>query len=123
MEARIWVLDLNTELTNQVSTILGKAGYDIKLLKGQAEVLESVAMIPPDLIVLVAPCADPSSWQVVRSLRDISDVPLLMIFATGTPDDSVQAFNLGVDECLIGWTSAGILTARVRALLRRAAHF
>jgi len=121
--AMISMLDLCPEVSDRVITVLTTHKYDIRQSRREAEVIESISLQPPDMVLLVLPRADSDAWQVLGRLRTATDVPLMVIIAEATVVDSVQAFSLGADECLVGQPAAGVLSARVDALLRRAAWF
>lgn len=117
----ISILDLCPEVGDRVITVLTADKYEVRQTRREAEVIERIGLQPPDMVLLVLPRADSDSWQVLGRLRAVSDVPLMVIIADATVVDSVQAFSLGADECLVGQPAAGVLNARVGALLRRAA--
>ena len=58
-------------------------------------------------------------WQVVRTIREHSKVPIIMLTAKGEERDELQGFDLGVDEYISKPFSPKILVARVEAILRR----
>ena len=119
--AMISILDLCPDVGDRVIMVLTADKYEVRQTRREAEVIERISLQPPDMVLLVLPRADSDSWQVLGRLRAASDVPLMVIIADATVVDSVQAFSLGADECLVGQPAAGILNARVGALLRRAA--
>ena len=58
-------------------------------------------------------------WQVVKTIRQYSKVPIIMLTAKGEEKDELQGFGLGVDEYISKPFSPKILVARVEAILRR----
>ena len=58
-------------------------------------------------------------WEVVKTIRKYSQVPIIMLTARGEERDELQGFNLGVDEYISKPFSPKILVARVEAILRR----
>lgn len=59
-------------------------------------------------------------WEVLKTIRQYSKVPIMMLTARGEERDELQGFDLGVDEYISKPFSPKILTARVEAILRRA---
>ena len=58
-------------------------------------------------------------WQVCREIRELSDVPIIMLTAKSDERDELLGFDLGVDEYISKPFSPKILVARVEAILRR----
>lgn len=56
-------------------------------------------------------------WEVVKTIRKYSQVPIIMLTARGEESDELQGFNLGVDEYISKPFSPKILVARVEAIL------
>ncbi len=59
-------------------------------------------------------------WEVCRRIRDMSDVPIIMVTVNGQKADLLRGFNLGVDDYITKPVDFQELVARVRAVLRRA---
>jgi two-component system KDP operon response regulator KdpE len=74
----------------------------------------------PDLAILDLGLPDMDGMSVVRMLRQISDMPILILSARSQEKDKIQALDAGADDYLTKPFSAGELEARIRALLRRA---
>ncbi|MFQ9510253.1 MAG: response regulator transcription factor [Lachnospiraceae bacterium] len=71
------------------------------------------------LILLDVMMPKMDGWQVVRTIREHSKVPIIMLTAKGEERDELQGFDLGVDEYISKPFSPKILVARVEAILRR----
>lgn len=87
--------------------------------------LKAIVAQPPDLIVLDLNLPVMSGLDVCRSVRsrpDISHVPIIMLTARAAETDRVAGLNLGADDYVTKPFSLRELSARVRALLRRAAR-
>lgn len=72
-----------------------------------------------DLIILDVMMPKMDGWQVCRTIRQYSRVPIIMLTARGEERDELQGFELGVDEYISKPFSPKILVARVEAILRR----
>ena len=75
----------------------------------------------PDLVVLDIAMPGMDGFEVVRRLREISDVPVIMLTVRGEELDKVRALELGADDYLTKPFSIKVLLAHARAVLRRAA--
>ena len=71
------------------------------------------------LIILDVMMPKMDGWQVVKTIREYSQVPIIMLTAKGEERDELQGFDLGVDEYISKPFSPKILVARVEAILRR----
>jgi len=72
-----------------------------------------------DLILLDVMMPKLDGWSVLRQIRQISNVPVIMLTARGEEQDELFGFELGVDEYISKPFSPKILVARVQALLNR----
>ena len=71
------------------------------------------------LILLDVMMPKKDGWEVCRTIRKYSQVPIIMLTARGEEQDELQGFSLGVDEYISKPFSPKILVARVEAILRR----
>jgi len=71
------------------------------------------------LIILDVMMPKMDGWEVCRTIRQYSQVPIIMLTARGEERDELQGFKLGVDEYISKPFSPKILVARVEAILRR----
>jgi len=90
-----------------VSSFLGKEG--IELVKKEL----------PDIIVLDLGLPDIDGFQVLYSIREFSDVPVVILTVRGEETDKIRGLELGADDYVVKPFSPGELLARLRALLRR----
>jgi DNA-binding response OmpR family regulator len=73
----------------------------------------------PDLVLLDASASDPESYAACREMREISDVPIIILSACDEDLDKALFFNLGVDDYVTKPFSLEVLIARMKAVLRR----
>lgn len=71
------------------------------------------------LIILDVMMPKMDGWAVCKTIREYSEVPIIMLTARGEERDELQGFKLGVDEYISKPFSPKILVARVEAILRR----
>ena len=75
----------------------------------------------PDLILLDLGLPDQDGLEVIRSLRQTSQTPIIVLSARGQEKDKIEALDLGADDFVSKPFAVGELLARMRAALRRAA--
>ena len=74
----------------------------------------------PDLILLDVMLPGMDGWEVCARLREMSNVPIIMLTAKTTENDKLRGFRLGVDDYVTKPFSFAELVARIQAVLSRA---
>lgn len=95
-------------------------GCQVTIATGGAEALSFFEAEPPDLVLLDVEMPPPDGFEVCRHIREHSSVPILMLTVRDSILDKVRALDLGADDYLTKPFDHLELTARLRALLRRA---
>ena len=116
----ILLVEDETAITDPLAEALEREGFSARVAGTAAEALEMAASQPPDLVLLDIGLPDGSGLDVCRTLRQSSDVPVIMLTARGSEADRVAGLELGADDYVVKPFSAREVTARVRAVLRRA---
>ena len=120
MGAKILVVDDDPAVRSAVATVLAGAGMEpIEAEDGRAGVLMFFDR-RPDLVILDVEMPELDGWQVLERLREVSDVPVLMLTAKGEEADKVRGLKGGADDYVAKPFGPRELPARVEALLRRA---
>ncbi len=86
------------------------------------DALREVTQAPPDVVILDLGLPDLDGGEVLKMLRGVSDVPVLIATAREDEPEIVRLLNAGADDYLIKPFSAEVLSARLAAVLRRAAR-
>lgn len=116
---KVLVVDDEQPIVEAVAYNLRKEGFDA-LTAGDAEqCLEIVRAERPDLIILDVMLPSASGFDVCRTLRKRSDVPIIMLTARAEETDRVVGLELGADDYVTKPFSMRELLARVRSVLRR----
>jgi DNA-binding response OmpR family regulator len=118
-KATILVVDDERKIRDLVSSYLAAEGYSVLTADTGQGALELALRARPDVIVLDLMLPDLSGEEVTRSLREASDVPILMLTAKAAEDDRVAGLRLGADDYLVKPFSPRELAARIEAILRR----
>jgi two-component system response regulator RegX3 len=122
MEAtqRVLLVEDERAIRDAVTAYLEREGYWVTPVADGAEALEQAAKKAFDLVVLDLNLPKVSGEEVCRRIRDVSDVPIIMLTAKGAEEERIRGFEIGADDYLVKPFSPRELTARVRALIRRA---
>jgi two-component system KDP operon response regulator KdpE len=118
---KILVVDDEAAQLRLADAVLAHQGYEVLKANGGKEALRLVFEHKPDLVLLDVVMPDLDGWQTCRRIRDVSDVPIIML--TGqrySEEDIVRGLDHGADEYLLKPLGNRELVARVQAALRRA---
>lgn len=120
MSARILLIEDDPDIALAVRTVLRGAGFDVVTAQDGRTGLRAFHDRRPEAVVLDIGLPGLDGWQVLERIRDLSDVPLLILTAHGLEVDKVRGLRGGADDYLTKPFSNPELIARVQALLRRA---
>ncbi|MBL8777403.1 MAG: response regulator transcription factor [Acidimicrobiales bacterium] len=116
---RILVVEDDERLADLVRRYLERDGHHVLVAHDGRRGLELARHNRPDVIVLDLMLPGLDGWDICRILRAESDVPIMMVTARTTEDDTLLGLDLGADDYLAKPFSPRELVARVRVLLRR----
>jgi DNA-binding response OmpR family regulator len=119
--ARVLVVEDDPNVAEVVTRYLEREGYEVDAVADGAEGLRRALAEPPDLVVLDLMLPSLSGVEVCRRLRAVAPVPVIMLTARGEEADRIAGLELGADDYMAKPFSPRELTARVKAVLRRAA--
>ncbi len=120
MSEKILLVDDDPGLRETLAFNLRGAGYQVITAADGAAALELAQSGQPDLVILDLMLPELDGLSVCRSLRQISDVPVLVLTARTGELDKIVGLESGADDYMTKPFSLGELQARIRALLRRA---
>ena len=117
---KVLVVDDEARMRKLVRDFLSVKGFQVlEAEDGEQAVEMFFAQKDISLILLDVMMPKMDGWEVLRSVRQYSQVPIIMLTARGEERDELQGFKLGVDEYISKPFSPKILVARVEAILRR----
>ncbi|MEE8392694.1 MAG: response regulator transcription factor [Anaerolineae bacterium] len=119
MADKILIVDDNHNLLNSLQSCLETEGYQVVTASDGQAALRLLYSERPDLLILDIIMPKMDGWQVCQRVREMSDMPIIMLTAQAEKKDVVQGFELGVDDYLTKPFHLEELLARVRAVLRR----
>jgi two-component system alkaline phosphatase synthesis response regulator PhoP len=116
---KILVVDDDVKTVELAKLYLNRDGYRVLTAYDGTEALRLARESHPDLIVLDLMLPGMDGFEVCHTLRDESDVPIVMLTARTTDEDKLTGLGLGADDYVSKPFSPRELAARVRAVLRR----
>jgi two-component system response regulator RegX3 len=116
----ILMVEDETSITEPLAEALDREGFDTRVAGTVEDALVEATADMPDLVLLDVMLPDGSGYDVARTLRERSKVPIIMLTARGEETDRVVGLELGADDYIVKPFSAREVAARIRAVLRRA---
>lgn len=120
---RILVVDDERRMVGFIRLNLEQDGFEVIEAYNGTEALDRLRDSLPDLILLDVMMPDIDGFEVLRMIREISQVPVIMLTAKGEEDDKVKGLELGADDYVTKPFSPRELVSRVKAVLRRGGTF
>ncbi|MBA2776447.1 MAG: response regulator transcription factor [Chloroflexia bacterium] len=119
-QTRVLVVDDEPNIREMIAINLQREGLQVVFAEDGHEAIEAARAHEPDLIVLDIMMPGIDGFQVCRTIREESTVPILLLSARGEEIDRIVGLELGADDFLVKPFAMRELVARVRAMLRRA---
>lgn len=118
---RVLVVDDEPQIVRALKVVLREAGFEAVAAETAAQALDRAAVKLPDAAIVDLVLPDGDGVEVTRSLREWSQMPILVLSAVGEEDQKVRALEAGADDYITKPFGARELVARLQAALRRTA--
>jgi two-component system KDP operon response regulator KdpE len=116
---RILVVDDEERMVRFIRLNLEHDGFQVSEAFNGKQAVQRLRDVNPDLILLDVMMPDLDGFEVLEMVREISNVPVIMLTAKGEEDDRVRGLEKGADDYVTKPFSPRELVSRVRAVLRR----
>ena len=116
---RILVVDDEERMVRFIRLNLEHDGFQVSEAFNGKEAIQKIRDVTPDLILLDVMMPDIDGFEVLETVREVSQVPVIMLTAKGEEDDRVRGLELGADDYVTKPFSPRELVSRVKAVLRR----
>ena len=117
--ARVLVIEDEADLRRLLRIVLERAGHEVVDAPNGRAGLRSFHESRPDVVVLDIGLPDLDGWQVLERIRDLSDVPVMLLTARSLEAEKVRGLQAGADDYVTKPFGRQELPARIQALLRR----
>ena len=118
--ATIALVDDDENIVESVKLALESHGHTVTAYHDGAAGLEALENEPPDLAVLDVKMPRMDGMEVLRRIRQTSNLPIIMLTSKDEEIDEILGFNLGADDYMTKPFSQRLLLERIKAILRRA---
>jgi two-component system KDP operon response regulator KdpE len=116
--ARVLVIDDDPSLLRALRVGLEAEGHEVTTAVNGERGISQTALVAPDIVVLDLGLPDMDGLEVSQRIRQWSDVPIIILSATGTEHRKIEALDGGANDYVTKPFSMGELEARIRAVLR-----
>ncbi|MDX6625063.1 MAG: hypothetical protein QOE56_52 [Solirubrobacterales bacterium] len=113
------MIGAGSSVSGSLEELLREAGIEVVQAADGAAGLKAFYAERPDVVLLDLDLADVNGFEILSTVRELSDVPVLAITANDGETDRIRALRAGADDCMTKPTSEQELLARIEALLRR----
>ena len=119
MTTKILVIDDDAAVTDLLSMLLRSQGFDVIATNSSSDGLGFIRKDEPDMIILDLMMPEIDGWEVCRSVRTFSQVPIIVLSALNDPSMVASVLDAGADDYLTKPTPSRVLVAHINRLIRR----
>ena len=119
MTQRVLVCDDEMQIRRALRVVLRDAGFEVIETADAREALDAASVNPPDAAIIDLILPDGDGVEVTRSIREWSEMPILVLSAVGEEEQKVRALEAGADDYVTKPFGPRELVARLKAALRR----
>src|SRR5215216_1784161 len=119
MTIKLLVIDDDTAVTDLLSLLLRSQGFEVFATNNSADGLNMIREIEPNLVILDLMMPEMDGWEVCRSVRQFSQVPIIILSALNDPSMIASVLDAGADDYLTKPTPSRVLIAHINRLINR----
>lgn len=120
---KILIIEDDNDLSNIMKDFIKNSGYEVRQCFDGNESLDIFKSFNPNLVILDIMLPNLDGIEICKEIRDIANIPIIIISAKNTDYDKVLALGVGADDYLTKPFSQIELVARIKSHLRRATKF
>ncbi|BAI79798.1 two-component system, OmpR family, response regulator [Deferribacter desulfuricans SSM1] len=119
LKQKIFIIEDDKKIANIVSSYLKHEGVEVFHFINGKEALDAVIELNPDLIILDLMLPDISGEELCQDIKEMVDIPIIMLTAKSSEEEKLAGFALGADDYVTKPFSPRELIYRVKAILKR----
>ena len=119
MNNKVLIVDDDKNICELIKLYVESEGFVTKIVNEGDKVFDTFKEWQPDLIVLDVMLPGKSGFEVLKDIKEESDVPVIMLTAKGSTYDNITGLDSGADDYIVKPFDARELIARIKAVLRR----
>lgn len=116
---RIFIVEDEPRLREELCSVLEKNGYECILAEQFEQITEDIVKAAPDLVLLDLGLPVYDGFYICRKLRQVSEVPVIVVTSSDSDMDELMSLNLGADDFITKPYNIHILLAHIAAVLIR----
>lgn len=120
---RVLIIDDDPDLCRILKTVLSLEGMEAEAALSGEDGIHTLYRMKPDLVLLDIMMPEVSGWEVTRRIRQVTDVPIIIVSALSQSADIIRSLEAGADDFISKPFEAEELLARIRAVMRRSTTF
>ncbi len=117
--ATVLLVEDEQSIAEPFAKALRRGGFPTTVARTGTEAMALLLEVAPDVVLLDLGLPDADGRDLCRHLRSESNVPIIIVTASGTVTDRVVGLELGADDYIVKPFATGEVIARIRAVLRR----
>ena len=117
--AELLLIDDDQGLTELLTDYLRNQGHIVHVAEEGLAGIRQVYLSRPDLVILDVTMPERDGWEVLERIRELSDMPVIMMTARDEESSVLRGFSLGADDYVTKPFSFAQLAARIQAVLSR----
>lgn len=119
MTIKLLVIDDDTAVTDLLSLLLKSQGFEVFATNNSSDGLSMIREMQPDLVILDLMMPEMDGWEVCRSVRQFSQIPIIILSALNDPSMIASVLDAGADDYLTKPTPSRVLVAHINRLTKR----
>ena len=119
---RLLLIEDDRKITNFMTMALRAQNYQVTVCTTGKQGILAFCTQHPDVVILDLGLPDMDGNEIIRQIRDVSDIPILVVSARGGEADKIEALDLGANDYVTKPFSMGELLARIRVMERLVHH-
>ena len=119
MPIKVLVIDDDSAVTDLLSLLLKSQGFEVAATNSSIDGLSMIRQASPDVVVLDLMMPEMDGWQICKTVREFSQVPIIILSALNDPSMIASVLDAGADDYLTKPTPSRVLIAHINRLVHR----